>query len=1017
MDQRVLQKIGKYEIVSELAQGGVGVVYKARDPFIGRMVALKTITPELVSDPEILKRFYREVQSAGMLQHRNIVTIYDLGEADGRPYIAMEFVEGESLQAIINQRAQIPLAVKLKLVQQVCEGLGHAHKHGVVHRDVKPANIMVTHDGIVKMVDFGIAHLETTSLTKTGRFLGALYYASPEKINDGRVDSRSDLWSATAVFYEFIAYKRPFEGSNIAAIIAKVLTADPEPLSRCCPGVPADLDPVISKGLAKNMEDRYASLDELLNDLLPVASRLQQSFVGELMGEARDLWGKGDISGAQEKVRAVLILDHTHGEANRLYSEITSTLQHQAAPAKTQNPEPGQALAEQNRGREVREALISGQRAMKQGDLTGAEQQLHRVLQLDQSNAQAAEFLTEIKQDRQGRERDFHVKEALWQADKLVAAGNLQEAQDQLLALQREFPASGEVRLKLEALDRLVRAGKFVQEGRSALNQGEYGEAVRALTAALELNPQDKEALGLKDRALQERDRLRLVREALSAGQRAVRDGDSNTAALEFKKAVQLDPTNAQAASLMGQVRQTQAAQEREAKFREALQKADNLVAEKKFEEAQYALLSLQQEFPGSAEINQKLSALDQQLKLHLLVTDGEQAFNQGEFGEAVRILTEAQALVPNDERIRGLKVRAVQERDRLRQVRELIAAGQRALRQGLADVAEQQYQRALQLDPANSQASNLLTQLQTGRQAQEREQVLKAGLSLAESLIVGKKFDEAQRQLEDLQRAYPGAESLRPLFQILNQRKAEAVAIPAPPPPAPRPVMEGPPVRPAPPSDYTKSMELAEELRLNLLKLQGLGAARPAKRPASATQTSVAGPQSSGRGQVPASPAAQPPGQASDVTLLMGSSFNAHAAPSGNEAPKVGSTPAESKASGVVGDPVGATPTVTLTSPGDSQPWNGPIQNGQIVPDSLVEGGLKPVNLAVPPVPNAPAKAEVIFIISIDPSGNVAPIRKVVDVHGLGSHVMAAAKLWKFNPPTAKGNPVSTTLQARVVF
>ena len=122
----------------------MGVVYKARDPFIGRMVALKTITPELVSDPEILKRFYREAQSAGTLQHPNIVTIYDLGEADGRPYIAMEFVEGESLQSIINRRARIPLAAKLKLVQQFCEGLGHAHKHGFVHRDVKPANILVT---------------------------------------------------------------------------------------------------------------------------------------------------------------------------------------------------------------------------------------------------------------------------------------------------------------------------------------------------------------------------------------------------------------------------------------------------------------------------------------------------------------------------------------------------------------------------------------------------------------------------------------------------------------------------------------------------------------------------------------------------------------------------------------------------------------------------------------------------------------------------------------------------------
>src|SRR5208283_1492437 len=141
MDQKVVQKIGKYEIVSELGQGGMGVVYRARDPFIGREVALKTISPELVADPEMLKRFYREAQSAGTLQHRNIVTIYDLGEAEGRPYIAMEFVKGESFETIIDQGVRIPLAAKLKLVQQICEGLGFAHRHGVIHRDVKPANI------------------------------------------------------------------------------------------------------------------------------------------------------------------------------------------------------------------------------------------------------------------------------------------------------------------------------------------------------------------------------------------------------------------------------------------------------------------------------------------------------------------------------------------------------------------------------------------------------------------------------------------------------------------------------------------------------------------------------------------------------------------------------------------------------------------------------------------------------------------------------------------------------------
>ena len=954
MDQEVLQKIGKFEILSELGQGGMGVVYKARDPLAGRLVALKTITPELVSEPEILKRFYLEAQAAGTLQHRNIATIYDLGEVDGRPYVAMEFVQGESLQGIIDLRAPIPLAAKLKLVQQICEGLGYAHKHGVVHRGVRPSNILVTNDGIVKILDFGIAHLESANLTKDGRFLGTLNYASPEQINDGRVDSRSDLWSVAAVFYEFIAYKKAFEGSNIAAAIAKVLTANPEPLSLCCPGVPAELDRIISKGLAKNREERYPSLDEMLDDLLPIARGLQQSFIGELIVEARNLRDQRNISGAQQKVRAILILDHTHAEGNRLYGEIQSELAHQAPASVAQD-----------------------------------------------------------EQDRNGREQDFRLKETMWQADNLVTAGKYEEAQDELLALRQDFPSSDEIRLKLEILGPLVRSGKFFKDGKNAFDQGEFGEAVRALTAALELNPQDKEALELKARALRERDRLRQVREALSAGQRAMRQGDSNTAAIELQKVLDLDPTHAQGTSLMGQIRQTQAAREREAKIREGLQQADNLVAEKKFEDAQFALVELQQEFPDSTEIDQKLQALDQGMKLHLLVKDGQDAFNQGEFGEAVRILTEAQALAPSDERLRDLKVRAVQERDRLRQFREAIAGGQRAQRQGQSDVAEQQFQRALQLDPANSQATTLLTQLQTERQGREREQSLRAGLSHAENLISWKKFDEAERQLTELQQAYPDATPLQPMFKVLSQRRAEAAAIPPTQLPPASPPADRPSARPAPPSDYARSMELAEELRQSLQKLKSPGLARPAKRPLSTSLSPAKGAQSSGQGRAAGTPPVKQVGEESNVTLLRGSSFKAPAAPAEPVDPNLTmppQTPTPAPA-------VARNPVVTLISLGDSQPWNGPIQKGQMVPDNLVEGGLKPINLAIPPIPDAPARAEVIFVINIDPNGNVTPIRKTVDDFGLAPRVMAAAKAWKFNPPMVKGMPVSTTIQVKVVF
>ncbi len=739
MDPQVVPKIGKYEIVAELGQGGMGVVYKARDPFIGRLVALKTVTPELVSNPEILKRFYREAQSAGALQHPNIVTIYDLGEADGRPYIAMEFVEGESLQDIINRRAKVPLAAKLKLVQQVCEGLSYAHKQGLVHRDVKPANILVTNDGNVKVVDFGLVHWESTNLTQAGAFLGTIPYASPEQINDECVDSRSDLWSVACVLYEFIAYKRAFDGSNVADIVAGVLGAEPEPLSRCCPGVPAGLDMVISKGLKKNIDERYQSLDELLGDLLPIARGLQLSFIDDLLLEAKELREQGDFNAAREKARAVLILDNTHADAKRLHNEITAELQRLTPAGK------------------AKRLVAEAEQAISRGD-------------------------------RLSRERDFRLKEALQQTDNLVSAGEYEDAQNRLRELQQDFSNSDEVHLRLKILDPLVRARELVQDGKHALQQGEYAEAVRAFTEALSLDPEDHEARELKERAVKERDRLRQAREALSLGQRALRQGDASTAQQEFQRALQLDPANSQAISLWEQFRQAQAAREREARFRATLRQSDGLVAEGKFADAQDALRELQQEFSDSVEIEQKLLELDEQMKVARLLEEGQLAFDHGEFGEAVRILTEAQGLDPGDSRVRDLKVRAVQERDRLRQVREAISAGQRAMRQGHPDVAEREFQRALQLDPASTQATNLLAQIQQDRQGREQQQRLKEGLSRVENLLSGNKFDDAHRQLTELQEAYPDAEVVRQRLQALNERNAEPQAPQASPLPPSEP-------------------------------------------------------------------------------------------------------------------------------------------------------------------------------------------------------------------------------------
>lgn len=192
----------------------MGVVYKARDPFIGRLVALKTINSNLVDRPDLLERFYQEAQSAGKLQHPNIVTIFELGQEKDTPFIAMEYLDGESLEKNIVKQTDLPLALKVGYIVRICQALEYAHKNRVVHRDIKPGNIMVNSEGVVKVVDFGIARLVDFSRTHTNMMIGTPAYMAPELFRKKKADERTDIWAVGVTFYELICNQRPFTGDG-----------------------------------------------------------------------------------------------------------------------------------------------------------------------------------------------------------------------------------------------------------------------------------------------------------------------------------------------------------------------------------------------------------------------------------------------------------------------------------------------------------------------------------------------------------------------------------------------------------------------------------------------------------------------------------------------------------------------------------------------------------------------------------------------------------------------------------
>jgi serine/threonine protein kinase len=264
MAENPLRAIGKYEILSELGKGSMGTVYKARDPTLDRVVALKTILPGAVLDAEARERFLREARSVARLQHPNIITIFEMGEMERVPFIAMEFLEGESLADAAEIGRPAGVEAKLRVVEQLCRGLGYAHGRGVVHRDVKPTNIFLLPDGTAKVLDFGVAWLEGgTFATRTGMLLGTPAYMAPEQFSGGDVDHRVDMWAVGVILYEMLTGERPFEAETVPSLIYKIVHTQHQAIDPVADGVPIAVVQIVTRALQKNPKDRFADLDEM----------------------------------------------------------------------------------------------------------------------------------------------------------------------------------------------------------------------------------------------------------------------------------------------------------------------------------------------------------------------------------------------------------------------------------------------------------------------------------------------------------------------------------------------------------------------------------------------------------------------------------------------------------------------------------------------------------------------------------------------------------------------------------
>ena len=298
----------------------MGVVYRAHDALLEREVALKIISASIEGNPELRERFFREARAAGQLSHRNIITIHDLGEHEGQPYLAMEFLTGEDLQQRLSRPEPMSLARKLEIAADICDGLSYAHRRGLIHRDIKPANIFITDEGMVKLLDFGLARMVTSELTGSNMMLGTLNYMAPEQVRGERTDHRADIFSFGVVLYEILSGRKAFQGDSFATTLYKILQDVPEPLQNIDASLPYEVVRLVEKSIAKMKEERYQDLSDLARDLalhrqhlalsdsdtmaIPVPTAFRVSFHAPgVVGSAAFERGSASGLGAEAEVR------------------------------------------------------------------------------------------------------------------------------------------------------------------------------------------------------------------------------------------------------------------------------------------------------------------------------------------------------------------------------------------------------------------------------------------------------------------------------------------------------------------------------------------------------------------------------------------------------------------------------------------------------------------------------------------------------------------------------------------
>jgi serine/threonine protein kinase len=558
-------KIGKYNVEGILGRGGMGVVYKAVDAQIGRYVAIKMITAG--GDPSLLERFKSEARSTGSLQCPNIVTVYDFGEQDGNPYLVMQYLEGSSLESMIQKGVPLTLSEKLGIIIDVCNGLAYAHQRGVIHRDIKPGNIMVLqdgeNDGMAIIVDFGIARIGgDTRITRTDQIIGSVHYMSAEQLQAKELDNRTDVYATGVVLFQLLTGALPFDSPDTASTLLKIVNEQPPPLSTYLKDYPVELEEIASHALAKKREERYASAKDLAFDLTQVQDRLKSETVAQLLRRAETSLQREDFTRAREHLQQAQRIDRQNTKVQKMLSAVHERLRQlqQIEQARALRGQADEAYLDQRyddalrlleqavaldgnnsdlqvfreslrsakeRAVGLRRALRRAEAALQDGDLDEAQNAVSEAFKIDPQDTQANALKVVIAQHAEEKLRHEKVRKLLDEARNQITYRNLTAAFNILKNVETLDPTSNELqtvrKLALAAREqekRRIETEAFRRQIEAALREEDFATAVARADEGLLKFPQEQSLLKLKALADAQRARAgqkKFVREQFSA--------------------------------------------------------------------------------------------------------------------------------------------------------------------------------------------------------------------------------------------------------------------------------------------------------------------------------------------------------------------------------------------------------------------------------------------------------------------------------------------------------------------